>query len=108
MDDAGRDKHIIQVGNIALAGFNGFQKKLAVQVARIIVNVQRANARSNVHNSAETGPAQSLFERVDTEAEIEVEHVRAKFDQQAAIAIGAASDTGTVPQDWLVAHRITR
>ena len=44
----------------------------------------------------QSGGAQLLHQRVDAEAQVEVEHDGAVFDQQVAVAIGAADDAGRV------------
>jgi len=70
------------------------------QDARVIVNLQRADAWRLIDNALEAfkadGAADRLHQRVYTEAEIEVEDDRAIFDQEIGVARAAIGDGRTV------------
>ena len=62
------------------------------------MNVQGPHARRDIDDPGSRG-AQLRFERMDAEAQVEVEHVGAVFDQQIAVAIGAADHAGRLPEN---------
>ncbi len=88
--DARGYNDVVEIGDAVFAGVQRFEQVLAAEEAGIVVDVQRPHAWGDVDNSGQAGGAQLLFQRVDTKAEIEVEHIRAVFHQQIAVAVGAA------------------
>ncbi len=73
----------------ALAGSSASSSVLARKAARVVVDVQRADAGRDVEDAAKLAAAQFRFERVDAEAQVEVEDVGAVLDEQVLVAIGA-------------------
>ena len=77
------------------------EQGFAIEVARVVVNLQRTHAGREVHDAGEAGGAQLRFQGVRAEAQVEVEHVGAVLHQQRAIAIGAADHAGGLAQNGL-------
>ena len=85
---------VVQVGDLPLARVQRIEQRFAIEVARVVVDLQRSHAGSQVDDAREGGGAQLRFEGVSAEAQIEVEDVGAVLDEERAISIGAADHAG--------------
>ena len=89
VDDARGDDDVVEVGDAALDGIERVEQGLAGEAAAVVVDVEGADAGSDVDDAGEAFGAQAGFEGVDAEAQVEVEDVGAVFDEQVFVAVGA-------------------
>ena len=80
----------VQVVRDGLFGLKqGLQQRLAGQQGGVVVDMEAADARRDVHDAGQGHGAKLAFQGVDPEAQGQVQHVRAELDQQIAVAVGA-------------------
>jgi len=92
--DARGNRDVVEIGDAPFAGVQRRQEGIPAQAVAIVVDLERADAGCDVHDAGKILGAQRGLERVDAEAQVQVEDVRTIFDQQVAVAGGAADHSG--------------
>ena len=89
MDDAGGNLDGGEVREGGVEAREGVDEVGAAEDAGVEVEVERADAGGDVDEAGELPGAEGLLERMDPEAEVEVELQRAVLDEEVLVAVGA-------------------
>ncbi len=93
MDHARRDREIVQPRQPVLGGGEHIQQPVLREDPRIVVDLQRADARGDVDDAGQGQGLQLQHQGMDPEAQLQVQDDGSVFDQQPPIALAAIEDT---------------
>ena len=93
MDDAGWNREVVErAAESASARSSESEQPWRVTVSGVVVDLQRADAGREIDDAGGFFALEPLQQRLDAEAQIEVENRLAVFDEQVAVAGCAADD----------------
>ena len=104
MHDARGDLDLIDGRKLGLGPLQNRAQPGQRQPPRVVVNLQRADAGREVDDAGKLVALEPLHERVRAEAQREVEHERAVFDQQILVARAAVAHFDPVLRGREVKH----
>ncbi len=95
-DDARRDLHVVDGGELALRGGHDLEQALERQHATVDVDVQRPYAGGEIDHARNPRGLEPGHERVDAKAQAEIEHGRPVLDEERVVAARAVGDLDAI------------
>jgi hypothetical protein len=85
---------VLEVGQRVVRRLKTGEECRAWENATVVVNLQRADARSDINDSPQMLLAQHALELVNAESQIQIQNIRTNFDEEISVSRCAIDDIG--------------